>query len=190
MKETITSGKKNDPREAEKKGRRRSDYRGNRGRRWAGEGKKGQREKGKFTPRGKCPNRSTALLCRLRRRHRRPFKSFFLFGSVSARISESADLPCRLRVSVRRGCLIFIEDLSFPLRCAGRITISHKIVGMLCFNCCFRHEYDAASTAAASVRYRRVVGNEEEKIRRVKTRNKGRAMRRSDKGAVDHSDRF
>ena len=56
---------------------------------------------------------------------------------------------------------------------AGRITISHKIVGMLCFNCCFRHEYD--STAAASVRYRRVVGNEEEKIRRVKTRNKGRA---------------
>ena len=43
---------------------------------------------------------------------------------------------------------------------------------MLCFNCCFRHEYDAA--AAASVRYRRVVGNEEEKIRRVKTRNKGR----------------
>ena len=44
---------------------------------------------------------------------------------------------------------------------------------MLCFNCCFRHEYD--STAAASVRYRRVVGNEEEKIRRVKTRNKGRA---------------
>ena len=46
---------------------------------------------------------------------------------------------------------------------------------MLCFNCCFRHEYDTA--AAASVRYRRVVGNEEEKIRRVKTRNKGRAMR-------------
>ena len=46
---------------------------------------------------------------------------------------------------------------------------------MLCFNCCFRHEYDAAATAA-SVRYRRVVGNEEEKIRRVKTRNKGGAM--------------
>ena len=55
---------------------------------------------------------------------------------------------------------------------------------MLCFNCCFRHEYDAASTAAASVRYRRVVGNEEEKIRRVKTRNKGRAMRGSDIGAA------
>ena len=35
----------------------------------------------------------TALLCRRsRRRHRRPFMSFFLFGSVSARVSESADL--------------------------------------------------------------------------------------------------
>ena len=84
VRETITSGKKKDPREAEKKGGR-SDYRGKEGRREPGppgpaarregkEGRKGQREKGKFTPRGKCPNRSTALLwrCRLlRRRHRR-----------------------------------------------------------------------------------------------------------------------
>lgn len=74
-------------------------------------------------------------------------------------------------LSVRQGCPIFIEDLRYFS--VGRITISHKIVGMLCFNCCFRHEYDTTA-AAASVRYRRVVGNEEEKIRRVKTRNKGR----------------
>ena len=64
-KETITSGKKKDPCEEEKKGRR-SDYRGKgtraaeRGRREGKKGRrKGQREKGKLTPRGKCPNRST-----------------------------------------------------------------------------------------------------------------------------------
>lgn len=112
VKETITSGKKKDPREAGKKGRRSDDdCRGKEGgepgpplgRERRKEGRD-RGEKGKFTPRGKCPNRSTAPLCRcrLRRRRRRPFKSFFLFGSVSARISESADLrtfsPCRLSV--------------------------------------------------------------------------------------------
>ena len=196
VRETITSGKKKDPREAEKKGGR-SDYRGKEGeggnqgrpapplagrekKEGRKEGRKGQREKGKFTPRGKCPNRSTALLCRcrLRRRHRRRVvhSSLSLCSVQSLRGYRRVQIYLPCRPSICQGCLIFIEDLSFPLRCAGRITISHKIVGMLCFNCCFRHEYDAASTAAASVRYRRVVGNEEEKIRRVKTRNKGGAM--------------
>ena len=108
--ETITSGKKKDPREAEER-RKKRDCRGKEASRRSQGGRKGQGEKGKFTPRGKCPNRSTALLCRRRHRHRRPFKSFSLFGSVSARISESADLPCRLSVS--RGCVIFSEDLSY-----------------------------------------------------------------------------
>jgi hypothetical protein len=50
--------------------------------------------------------------------------------------------------------------------------IADKIVKMLCFNCCFRD--DVVSSSGATVRYKRVVGNEEEKIRKVKTRDRGR----------------